>query len=107
MRWQELFVIWFAGTPTSLAGVRFLGFLSHDEWAFDELFCVAFRLMDAHWLAKRASYMEFNVSNQIIKFWVNYNFMIYMNLWKWSLDFNNYSYRPYCLHFCFEMVHGH
>lgn len=49
-----------SGTPTSLSGVRFLRFLSDDEWAFDELFCVAFRVMDAHWLAKRASYMEFN-----------------------------------------------
>lgn len=29
--------------------------------AFDNLFCVAFEMMDAQWLAKRASYMEFNV----------------------------------------------
>ncbi|XP_024973991.1 ELMO domain-containing protein C isoform X1 [Cynara cardunculus var. scolymus] len=49
-----------SGTPTTSLGVRFLRFLSHDESAFDELFCVAFRLMDAHWLTKRASYMEFN-----------------------------------------------
>lgn len=49
-----------SGTPTSLSGVRFLQFLTNDEWAFDELYCVAFRLMDAHWLARRASYMEFN-----------------------------------------------
>ncbi|KAK1426979.1 hypothetical protein QVD17_15661 [Tagetes erecta] len=49
-----------SGLPTSLSGVRFLEFLSHDESAFDELFCVAFKLMDIHWLARRASYMEFN-----------------------------------------------
>ena len=30
--------------------------------AFDHLYCVAFRLLDAQWLVKRASYMEFNVS---------------------------------------------
>ncbi|XP_076925165.1 uncharacterized protein LOC143587888 [Bidens hawaiensis] len=49
-----------SGLPTSLSGVRFLQFLSNDESAFDELYCVAFKLMDAHWLARRASYMEFN-----------------------------------------------
>ncbi|KAL4587295.1 hypothetical protein LXL04_000163 [Taraxacum kok-saghyz] len=49
-----------SGKPTSLSGIRFLEFLSNDELAFDELYCVAFKLMDAHWLAKRASYMEFN-----------------------------------------------
>lgn len=30
--------------------------------AFDMLYCVAFEMMDAHWLAMRASYMEFNVN---------------------------------------------
>ena len=30
--------------------------------AFDMLYCVAFEMMDAHWLAMRASYMEFNVT---------------------------------------------
>ncbi|KAD3336201.1 hypothetical protein R6Q59_028569 [Mikania micrantha] len=49
-----------SGLPTSLSGVRFLQFLSNDESAFDELYCVAFKLLDAHWLARRASYMEFN-----------------------------------------------
>jgi len=29
--------------------------------AFDILFCIAFQMMDAQWLAKRATYMEFNV----------------------------------------------
>ncbi|KAK3039182.1 hypothetical protein RJ639_029039, partial [Escallonia herrerae] len=46
--------------PTSLSGVRFLELLSQDEMAFDNLYCVAFELMDAQWLAKGASYMEFN-----------------------------------------------
>uniref|UniRef100_A0A5B7AH18 Putative ELMO domain-containing protein B isoform X1 n=1 Tax=Davidia involucrata TaxID=16924 RepID=A0A5B7AH18_DAVIN len=49
-----------SGKPTSLAGIRFVELLSEDEMAFDNLFCVAFQMMDAQWLAKRASYMEFN-----------------------------------------------
>lgn len=49
-----------SGTPTSRTGVRFLELLGEDEKAFDALFCVAFLMMDAQWLAKRASYMEFN-----------------------------------------------
>ncbi|XP_020108846.1 ELMO domain-containing protein A [Ananas comosus] len=46
--------------PTTKAGLRFLELLAEDESAFDNLYCVAFCLMDAQWLAKRASYMEFN-----------------------------------------------
>lgn len=49
-----------AGMPTSKSQTRFLEFLAEDDNAFDDLYCVAFRLMDARWLAKRASYMEFN-----------------------------------------------
>ncbi|KAH6772233.1 ELMO/CED-12 family protein [Perilla frutescens var. hirtella] len=49
-----------SGNPSNLAGQRFLQMLSHDDMAFDNLFCVAFKLLDAQWLAKRASYMEFN-----------------------------------------------
>jgi hypothetical protein len=37
-------------------------FGAEDETAFDMLYCVAFEMMDAQWLAMRASYMEFNVS---------------------------------------------
>lgn len=33
--------------------------------AFDNLYCIAFQMMDAQWLAKRASYMEFNVRNVV------------------------------------------
>ncbi|KAF7852228.1 hypothetical protein BT93_L5373 [Corymbia citriodora subsp. variegata] len=49
-----------SGKPSSLAGIRFLDLLQEDEMAFDNLYCVAFQMMDAQWLAKRASYMEFN-----------------------------------------------
>ena len=34
---------------------------AEDESAFDRLYCVAFEMLDAQWLAMRASYMEFNV----------------------------------------------
>ncbi|CAL4930747.1 unnamed protein product [Urochloa decumbens] len=46
--------------PSSKSGIRFLELLGRDENAFDHLYCVAFRLLDAQWLVKRASYMEFN-----------------------------------------------
>ncbi|XP_048500572.1 uncharacterized protein LOC104893753 isoform X2 [Beta vulgaris subsp. vulgaris] len=49
-----------SGKPTSRAAVRFLDLLADDEMAFDNLYCVAFQMMDAQWLAKGASYMEFN-----------------------------------------------
>ncbi|PIN05102.1 hypothetical protein CDL12_22355 [Handroanthus impetiginosus] len=49
-----------SGNPNTTAGRRFLELLSEDEMAFDNLFCVTFKLLDAQWLAKRASYMEFN-----------------------------------------------
>ena len=37
-------------------------FIAEDEKAFDELYCVAFEMLDVQWLEMRASYMEFNVS---------------------------------------------
>ncbi|CAL4914162.1 unnamed protein product [Urochloa decumbens] len=46
--------------PSSKSGIRFLELLGRDENAFDHLYCVAFRMLDAQWLVKRASYMEFN-----------------------------------------------
>lgn len=49
-----------SGRPSSAPGIRFLELLNEDPLAFDHLFCVAFQMMDAQWLAKRASYMEFN-----------------------------------------------
>ncbi|GLT81411.1 hypothetical protein SLA2020_528000 [Shorea laevis] len=48
------------GRPSSTAGIRFLELLKEDPLAFDNLYCVAFQMMDVQWLAKRASYMEFN-----------------------------------------------
>jgi len=51
-----------SGKPSTIAGIRFLGFLEEDEMAFDNLYCIAFQMMDAQWLARRASYMEFNVN---------------------------------------------
>ncbi|CAN1765487.1 ELMO domain-containing protein A [Linum perenne] len=48
------------GKPKTQAGIRFIEMLERDEMAFDNLYCVAFQMMDAQWLAKRASYMEFN-----------------------------------------------
>lgn len=48
-----------SGRPTSKAGICFLELLGKDEMAFDKLYCVAFQLLDAQWLVKNASYMEF------------------------------------------------
>jgi hypothetical protein len=49
-----------SSVPSSKSGVRFVELLGRDENAFDHLYCIAFRLLDAQWLVKRASYMEFN-----------------------------------------------
>ncbi|KAL6644989.1 hypothetical protein ACP70R_016597 [Stipagrostis hirtigluma subsp. patula] len=49
-----------SSVPSSKSGIRFVELLGRDENAFDHLYCVAFRLLDAQWLVKRASYMEFN-----------------------------------------------
>ncbi|WCJ30680.1 ELMO/CED-12 family protein [Euphorbia peplus] len=46
--------------PKCPAGLNFIRLLGEDETAFDVLFCTAFELMDAQWLAMQASYMEFN-----------------------------------------------
>ncbi|KAE8673780.1 ELMO/CED-12 family protein isoform 3 [Hibiscus syriacus] len=46
--------------PSSGAGRRFLELLAEDEMAFDDLYCVAFQMLDVQWLAKQATYMEFN-----------------------------------------------
>ncbi|XP_072958746.1 uncharacterized protein [Typha angustifolia] len=46
--------------PKSLPGINFVKVLS-DEEAFDVLYCIAFEMMDAQWLAMRASYMQFKV----------------------------------------------
>ncbi|XP_021902439.1 ELMO domain-containing protein A isoform X3 [Carica papaya] len=46
--------------PKCLPGINFVKLLGEDEEAFDVLYCIAFELMDAQWLAMHASYMEFN-----------------------------------------------
>ncbi|CAN6330382.1 unnamed protein product [Urochloa humidicola] len=48
------------GKMSTKAGVHFVQLLEDDEAAFDNLFCVAFQVLDAQWLARQASYMEFN-----------------------------------------------
>ncbi|KAJ1264598.1 hypothetical protein BS78_08G011500 [Paspalum vaginatum] len=49
-----------AGKMSTKAGVHFIQLLEDGDSAFDNLFCVAFQVLDAQWLARRASYMEFN-----------------------------------------------
>ncbi|KAL3692552.1 hypothetical protein R1sor_006203 [Riccia sorocarpa] len=49
-----------SGVPSSHSGITFCRMLAEDESAFDMLYCVAFEMMDAQWLAMHASYMEFN-----------------------------------------------
>ncbi|KAK8961378.1 hypothetical protein KSP40_PGU005217 [Platanthera guangdongensis] len=46
--------------PKNLPGLNFVRILSEDEAAFDVLYCIAFQMMDAQWLAMRASYLQFN-----------------------------------------------
>lgn len=49
-----------SGKMRTKAGVHFVQLLDDDGVAFDNLFCVAFQVLDSQWLARRASYMEFN-----------------------------------------------
>ncbi|XP_050899157.1 uncharacterized protein LOC127105976 isoform X2 [Lathyrus oleraceus] len=49
------------GKPRCLPGMNFVKLLGEDEEAFDILYCIAFEMMDAQWLAMHASYMNFNV----------------------------------------------
>lgn len=46
--------------PKSMPGANFIRVLSEDESSFDVLYCIAFQMMDAQWLAMRASYLQFN-----------------------------------------------
>ncbi|KAL8131319.1 uncharacterized protein LOC141710551 isoform X1 [Apium graveolens] len=48
------------GKPKGRPATNFVRILGEDENAFDILFCVAFAMMDAQWLAIKASYMDFN-----------------------------------------------
>ncbi|MBA0563162.1 hypothetical protein Golob_008160, partial [Gossypium lobatum] len=56
--WEYPFAV--AGINVSFMLIQMLDLYSEDEEAFDVLYCVAFELMDAQWLAMHASYMEFN-----------------------------------------------
>jgi hypothetical protein len=49
-----------AAKPSSPSVASFFNMLATDEDSFDLLYCVAFKLLDAQWLAQGASYMEFN-----------------------------------------------
>ncbi|KAJ1379992.1 ELMO domain [Sesbania bispinosa] len=46
--------------PRCIPGMNFVKLLGEDEEAFDILYCIAFEMMDAQWLAMHASYMNFN-----------------------------------------------
>lgn len=59
---QRIFCFFAENRRSSKASVGFAQLLEDDEMAFDNLFCLAFQMLDAQWLARRASYMEFNVS---------------------------------------------
>ncbi|KVH95887.1 Engulfment/cell motility, ELMO [Cynara cardunculus var. scolymus] len=58
---------YFAVKPRCLHCVNFVKILGEDEEAFDVLYCIAFALMDAQWLAMHASYMEFNEVLQVTR----------------------------------------
>ncbi|KAJ3681017.1 hypothetical protein LUZ60_015506 [Juncus effusus] len=49
-----------SGKMMSRAGAKFVELLEGNEMAFDELYCVTFQMLDSEWLAKRATYMQFN-----------------------------------------------
>ncbi|KAJ0451208.1 putative ELMO domain-containing protein [Helianthus annuus] len=56
--WEYPFAV--AGVNVSFMLTQMLELYQEDEEAFDVLYCIAFVLMDAQWLAMHASYMEFN-----------------------------------------------
>ncbi|XP_074356905.1 uncharacterized protein LOC141696686 isoform X3 [Apium graveolens] len=56
--WEYPFAV--AGINITFMLIQMLDLYSEDEDAFDDLYCIAFALMDVHWLAMEASYMEFN-----------------------------------------------
>ncbi|XP_031104042.1 uncharacterized protein LOC116007477 isoform X3 [Ipomoea triloba] len=56
--------------PKCRPGINFVKLLAapaEDEEAFDVLYCIAFSLLDAQWLAMHASYMEFNEVLQVTR----------------------------------------
>ncbi|CAK9138796.1 unnamed protein product [Ilex paraguariensis] len=57
----------YSAKPRCLPGINFVKLLGEDEEAFDVLYCIAFEMMDAQWLAMHASYMEFNEVLQVTR----------------------------------------
>ncbi|XP_031502842.1 uncharacterized protein LOC116265961 isoform X3 [Nymphaea colorata] len=56
--WEYPFAV--AGVNITFMLIQMLDLLSENEWAFDLLYCIAFKMMDQQWLAMRATYMDFN-----------------------------------------------
>ncbi|BBH00103.1 ELMO/CED-12 family protein [Prunus dulcis] len=56
--WEYPFAV--AGINISFMLIKMLDLCSEDEAAFDVLYCIAFEMVDAQWLAMHASYMQFN-----------------------------------------------
>ncbi|KAL6505419.1 hypothetical protein OROHE_022798 [Orobanche hederae] len=56
--WEYPFAV--AGVNITFMITQMLDLDAKNEWAFDILYCVAFMIMDKLWLAKNATYMEFN-----------------------------------------------
>lgn len=50
----------YSAKPKCIPGLNFVRMLGDNDKAFDVLYCIAFAMMDAQWLAMHASYMEFN-----------------------------------------------
>uniref|UniRef100_A0A2N9EVN8 ELMO domain-containing protein n=1 Tax=Fagus sylvatica TaxID=28930 RepID=A0A2N9EVN8_FAGSY len=63
--WEYPFAV--AGINVTFMLIRMLDLSSEDEEAFDVLYSIAFEMMDAQWLAMRASYMEFNEVLQVTR----------------------------------------
>lgn len=59
--------------------------IADDEKAFDELYCIAFEMMDAQWLAKHASYMEFNVQPLSLYFFIFMRFKVTANSLRYCI----------------------
>ncbi|PON33429.1 ELMO domain containing protein [Parasponia andersonii] len=57
----------YSAKPKCIPGINFMRLLGEDEEAFDVLYCLAFEMMDAQWLAMHASYMEFNEVLQVTR----------------------------------------
>ncbi|XP_010518082.1 PREDICTED: ELMO domain-containing protein C isoform X2 [Camelina sativa] len=56
--WEYPFAV--AGINLTFMLIQMLDLEAENEYAFDLLYCIAFKLMDQQWLSMRASYMEFN-----------------------------------------------